>query len=149
MTKFIENLQTALSPSRSIAEANQRLLSFLRNQNLPNAYVAGIMTSDGPTYVDRNLANLRAYTQLVRTKRPDLNIFCSPEVFVDIWEFLRKNNTTEEQYGDFWDQIILRGNIRELFLTPRWRESRGAVREVATAKNIPGLVIREVDLCNL
>lgn len=105
-------------------------------------YVSGIITSDGPEYVERNLAILARHTENLRLAH-DFPIFSSTDVFDNkVFERINANKIPVQAWLDFWREILESGHITDMFMTPRWEVSIGARDEYQNAQRL-GLKIHK------
>lgn len=96
-------------------------------------YVAGMITSEGPQYVARNLQALQAHTKSLR-EAYDFPIFCSADVFrPEVFKSVHAECWTTEDWDMFWREILSAGIVTDIFMTPRWKMSHGARLEHETA----------------
>lgn len=106
-------------------------------------YVAGIITSDGPKKLWDNIARLERYTDRVR-EAEGFPVFSATDVFSkELFDRLDVGAVSEKEYQPFWRNVLGCGYVTDIFLTPRWEESRGATDEWRTATKL-GLTIHYV-----
>jgi hypothetical protein len=88
------------------------------------AFISGIISSDGPKLIDRNMEILSESTDHVREISPK-PVTSASDIFHK--ELLAKfrENTTHEQWDLLWKNVLDSG-ISQLIMTPRWDLSRGA-----------------------
>ncbi|MDP2671732.1 MAG: DUF4406 domain-containing protein [bacterium] len=99
-------------------------------------YVSGIITSDGPDKIQKNIEVLDGYTAKVRAQR-EFPIFSAVDVFSnEVFARLNAFELPAESFEDFWRQILNSGWVSHIFMTPRWQESKGATDEYKTAKKL-------------
>jgi hypothetical protein len=104
-------------------------------------FVSGIITSDGEKFIGLNLRRLASYTEFIR-KANDFPIFSATDVFDEALT-MRIGHNAEERWLSFWKSILHSGHITDLFMTPRWKESRGARDEYKAGKEI-GMRIQDM-----
>jgi hypothetical protein len=106
-------------------------------------YVSGIISSDGPEYMQRNMEILAEHVNKLRQEN-DFPIFGPTDVFNDeIHERIKAHEIPVQRWFDFWRDILGSGNITDIFMTPRWEESTGALDEYHTAVRL-GLRVIEL-----
>lgn len=103
-------------------------------------YVAGIITSDGPGYFVANRKRLADYVRKLRKihKFPmfsAVDVFSS-EVYERLEEWKLPSSEREAKVRSFWRKILKSGHVTDVFMTPRWEKSKGALDEHKTAKKI-------------
>ena len=85
-------------------------------------FVSGVISSDGPQLVMRNLDLLRAYTGVIGSS-VDYPVFCAANVFDEKLRG-RYSGTAKPEWWTFWRKVLGSG-ISDFFTTPRWGLSRG------------------------
>jgi hypothetical protein len=50
----------------------------------------------------------------------------------------------EQHFQNFWRGILGSGHVTDIFLTPRWKESRGATDEFQTATTL-GIEVHDLE----
>ncbi len=136
------DIQKAISNATSL---QQIVLSFnnlcrsLRDHNERIGYVAGIIFSEGPEYVQQNIKTLQNYSDNIR-KTSNFPIFSSVDMFYTN-EFYNQIEETKlpykqrrEAFFQFYRDILTNTFITDIFMTPRWEKSQGATDEHETAK---------------
>jgi hypothetical protein len=97
-------------------------------------FVSGIITSDGERSIDLNLRRLAGYTEFLRETN-DFPIFSATDIFDE--ELIKRiGYHEEERWMSFWKSVLISGHITDLFMTPRWRDSRGANGEYKAGMEI-------------
>lgn len=103
-------------------------------------YVAGIINSDGPEHAERNFRNLEFYTKILQG-RTSFPIFSATEIFhAELLQRLRAREHIGDEFIKFWRSVLSSGHVTDVFFTPRWDESAGALDEHEIAK-ITGLSV--------
>jgi hypothetical protein len=98
--------------------------------------VAGIVTSDGPERIWENVAKLIERTEAI-SQEVDFPVFSSAWVFTsDVFERINAESYPQEAWLEFWREVLGSSLITDVFMTQRWRESRGASDEEETARNL-------------
>lgn len=98
-------------------------------------YVSGIVTSDGADKIEENLQRLKDFARDLRT-RYGFPIFSPSDVFPkDVLGRVQKNGATNDGFVQFWRTLLNSGHITDIFMTPRWQESRGATDEHSIAQS--------------
>lgn len=119
-----------------------------KNNTIKIGYVAGIITSEGAEHFKVNRKRLADYVKKLRRihKFPmfsAIDVFSS-EVYERLVEWKLPFDEREVKARSFWRKILKSGHITDVFMTPRWEKSKGAVDEHETAKKI-GLTIHYVE----
>lgn len=114
-------------------------LSTIREESQDKrlGYVSGIITSDGAAQIDRNLGILEDHTNRLRTLYP-FPIFSATSIFDkrildDLFEMSLNPVARETSFYQFWREILKLGHVTDVFMTPRWERSKGALDELLTA----------------
>ena len=142
-----ESLKDAIVSSNTINEAEEKLISTLdeiRHQNpeIRVYFVSGIVTSDGPSFVKRNLQVLQDRALRIAEKVDGI-VFSAANIFnSELFKKFDSAGATNEDYLIFWERVLNSGQITDVVMTPRWEESGGARRENETAITI-GLQIHD------
>jgi hypothetical protein len=96
-------------------------------------YVAGIVSSDGPDHIERNMDILRRYEAAIRS-RSDYPVFSSADLFSrKVYGQVRLSGLTNQAFMDLWKGIFEAGFITDVSFTPRWENSEGARDEYKNA----------------
>lgn len=111
-------------------------------------YVAGIITSDGEENMQKNIDRLLTLTEKLREK-VSFPVFSSVDIFGEgmygqIEDFHFERVQRERAFIKFWRILLKSGHITDVFMTPRWKESKGAKDEHRTALK-QGITIHYVD----
>lgn len=125
------------------------LLSKVRQKSTEKrlGYVAGIITSDGKEHMQKNIDILAKHTEILK-KKYGFPIFSAVDIFGNgvyqkLEDFNQEEHLREKSFIEFWRKILSSGHITDIFMTPRWKESKGAIDEHETAKKL-GLTIHYV-----
>jgi hypothetical protein len=139
-----QQIQEVLISVTSFSEIHQeitKLFAHTRKNHPSNriGYVSGIISSDGPEHMDRNIKILKEYTEKLRDTH-DFPIFSATDVFSDeifgrLGHFT-SHRRMQEEFMQFWRDIFDSGHITDIFMTPRWEKSEGAKDELETAKKL-------------
>lgn len=110
-------------------------------------YVAGIINSDGPEKVEENRQRLAEYTERIRGEQ-DFPIFSATDIFTKelftrLEEVKLGGPEKTQAFLQFWREILEKGRITDIFMTPRWEQSLGARDEHETATRL-GITIHYV-----
>ncbi len=99
-------------------------------------YVSGIISSDGPKNIARNVKKLEEYTERLREKN-NFPIFSAADIFYSEL-FLRINgkDLKDHHFLKFWREILESGYVTDIFMTPGWERSIGAKDEHETARKM-------------
>ena len=134
---------------KQIVEAFNKLCRDLRKDNEQIGYVAGIVFSEGPENVKKNIGILNSYTEKLR-KKSYFPIFSSVDLFYGN-DFYNQIAETKLPYVrrrtafiQFYQKMLRNGYITDIFMTPRWQKSEGYMDEYETAKD-ENLIIHYVD----
>lgn len=147
-----DKITKSLSHSTTLKEVKDSLLKILEEVQQENkqkrvGYVSGIIFSDGPLHVKRNVKILSDYTVFLR-KNNSFPIFSPTDIFYDgLYHNLKEASFPEEArrilFMTFWRDILSSGFITDIFMTPRWQQSEGATDEHNLAQK-QGLTIHYV-----
>ncbi len=138
---IVEALQTRLEVIDSFDRILPVVLGVFESVTSVNptriGYVAGIITSDGPDNIDRNIRELLENTNRLRLEQ-EFPIFSAPDIFTkSVYRKINESGkVTEGNFIDFWDKVLRSGYVTDIFMTPRWDASRGAVIEHFTAEDM-------------
>lgn len=106
------------------------------SSNMQIGYVSGIITSDGAEHVATNISRLAMQTEDIR-RRHDFPIFSASDIFAEkLLRRLETNGFGSEDYKEFWRAVLDCGHVTDIFMTPRWKESFGAIDEHEMAKRL-------------
>ena len=139
-------IEETVRNASSIDEVKTLLISLLRKIRQDSnriGYVAGLITSEGPENIDKNVRRLVKFTSDIRSEN-NFPIFASTDVISDA--LFKKIGADAIKSGDwekFWRAVLAQGGVTDVFMTPRWEISRGATDEYNTAKSL-GLQIHFV-----
>lgn len=131
-------IKKSVSQATSLEEIETILISIFHQvknqaQTTQIGYVSGIITSDGPEFIQRNIKVLIRHTKRIR-KNQQFPIFSATDIFNDdLFKRLQVNNYKNTDYEIFWDKLLRSGHVTDIFMTPRWQESRGCNLEHAAA----------------
>ena len=107
-------------------------------------YVAGIITSDGPEKIWENIDHLEQHTHRLRAEH-SWPIFSATDVFSrELFDRLDVGVAHPQEYQHFWRNVLGSGYVTDIFMTPRWEISKGAIDEFETATRL-GLTTHFVD----
>lgn len=140
---FRDQIRGVMNEAADLDEGYYKLSALFRNlkrQNstLPITYVAGIVTSDGPQNIDKNMQMLSVYVdRLISDNRFGPQVFSASDVF-NRPLFAKFDNAGAENsdYLNFWVKILRTKTVDNLLLTPGWRRSNGATAENNVAKQV-------------
>lgn len=93
-------------------------------------FVSGKIMSNGLILAFRNLRMIARYTGNVR-KKVDFPVFSASDFLLD--EALHSLYFGKKADQKYWKDIIESGYITDIFMTPGWEKSRGAVNEYKIA----------------
>lgn len=139
-----ELIQEAIAGCATLDQVRDGLTSLLRKGREERGWmrvglVSGVINSDGQEAVEQNIQTMIRYAEMLRNFL-DFPIFCTPDVFAEVWERLEERKLSfdqrEEQFRLFWRGILSSGCVTDLFMTPRWEASIGAKDEHETAQSL-------------
>ncbi len=131
---YTENANTLEEVKLGIFRALDRIDCIESKPTRKRGYVSGILTTDGKDMIETNFERLARYTAFIRESN-DFTIFSLTDIFNKklisrfIW-------VPQEEWRAFWRNVIENGYITDIFMTPRWRESTGAIDEHTVAHKI-------------
>ena len=147
------DLITVLEKVQNVDEVRVAILSLLNEMRKVRkhdsiGFVSGMIFSEGIEYKPRNLKRLAAYTEKLR-KENTYPIFSAVDIFYNgLFEKLPESKLPEiirrPIFFAFWKSIMESGYITDLFMTPRWEKSQGALDEIEKGKKA-GMVIHYVE----
>lgn len=137
-----DRISFAVAHAKNLDEVQELLTSLFRNLKeegnlLRVGVIAGVLSADGPEYLDQNIKRLETYTDYIRS-RHTFPIFSPTDIFTpEMYERLDAK-TVNDSYGQFWENILLSGVVTDIFMTPRWDKSSNARRkhELAQQQNV-------------
>ncbi|MDE1865393.1 MAG: hypothetical protein KGH94_02005 [Candidatus Micrarchaeota archaeon] len=91
-------------------------------------FVSAIIGSDGPQLVDRNMAILADYTDRFRNSTSYPVISAADVFHMELLDQYRSVPNSANGWFGFWRKVLGSG-VSDLFMTPRWTESAGAMDE--------------------
>jgi len=134
-------LQTHIREAKSLLEVKKGVLKALikiagNSSTKKLGYVSGIITSDGPKLVKRNIERLGSHTERLRQKHP-FPIFSAADIFTqEVFERVGAFDLPSHRFLKFWREILGSGWVTDIFMTPRWEHSQGAKDEHEAAKEL-------------
>jgi hypothetical protein len=131
---YTENARTLDEVKLGIFRALDRIDCIEPKPNIRRGYVSGILTTDGRDMIETNFLRLESYTAFIR-ETSDFNIFSLTDIF-NKKLMLKFICVPQEEWRLFWRAVIENGYITDIFMTPRWRESTGAIDEHMIAHKI-------------
>lgn len=139
--------------STSLKHVQVGLIKAIKIINKSNSskrigFVSGIITSDGDENMRKNIERLGHYTKRIRESSV-FPIFSAVDVFENgiydrIEEIKLERELREYHFVNFWKIILESGHITDIYMTPRWKTSRGAKEEYGIAKEL-GIKIHFVE----
>lgn len=140
----------ALAKATTLREVKELLVPLLEKTYKKEkriGYVSGIIFSDGPLHVKRNIQALSDYTDFLRSKH-SFSIFSPVDVFYGgLFSNLKESSFPPSArrivFISFWRDILTSGFVTDIFMTPRWQQSEGATDEHNIAKE-KGITIHYV-----
>lgn len=147
------NIRPALKNARNLVQVREEMIKlFLAAKQQAGVerigYVAGIINSGGPEYIRVNRTRLVEYTKKLRKihKFPlfsAIDVF-PPKIYNSLEEWKLSFEQREEKARIFWASMLKSGHITDIFMTPLWDRSKGALDEHETAKKM-GIKIHYVN----
>jgi len=147
------NIRRAIKNSTRLQHVQEAIIEVFidTNKNNPSkkiGYVAGIISSDGDEHVLKNQKRLEQIAEKLK-KKTGFPVFSSVDLFGDgkydqIDDYHVKRPLREKGFIQFWESLLKSGHITDIYMTPRWKESKGAKAEHAVAKQ-NGLTIHYID----
>lgn len=143
-----EILFRPLIGAQTLTEAQRRIIPVIEKLWTPEkrlGYVAGIIASDGPDNIQRNIQLLGESVERIQT-HIEFPIFSAIDVFGEtgLWDkyipLFIERKITDEDFMSFWRNVIYSGFITDIFMAPGWERSNGASDEEKIAR-IAGLKV--------
>ena len=132
-----ETLRTIISSTTKISSVEAQVITTLekvKRTGINNiGYISGVISSDGVKYIPANVKVLDMYTEFYRAYTP-FPVFSSSDIFYG--RYTEKFNLTQSEWFSFWNNILKSKTITDVFMTPRWEVSKGAIEEHKTAKEL-------------
>jgi quinol monooxygenase YgiN len=112
-------------------------------------YVAGVIGSEGEDKVEANRRILAEHTERIRQEAgfpifSATDIFENPELWGRLPEIKLERDERRRAFINFWREVLELGKITDIYMTPRWEISEGAMDEHDTARRL-GIQIHYVD----
>lgn len=130
-----ETLKAVVSSTTKICSVEVQVINALkkvkRNGIKNIGYVSGIISSDGVKHIPVNVKALEMYTEFYRSY-VQFPVFSSSDIFYG--KYIEKFNLNQSEWFSFWNNILKSETITDVFMTPRWEVSKGALEEYKTAK---------------
>lgn len=129
-----EFLTTSISGSSSLLEAELNFLEALKyikeqSPDLLIYYLIGTVTSDGPEYIERNLQLLKERSQKAGEVLDGI-VFSAADIFnQQLFDRFDKRGAVNQDYLDFWEDILKSGFITDIIRASGWEKSMGASHE--------------------
>lgn len=138
-----QQIREVVKDAKNLNQIKQSLIKLFQDiketdQHTQLGYVAGILYSDGPEHFERNRQLLATRTEIIR-KTQSFPIFSAHDIFSDgIYSQIEERNFSHQDRRDifitFWRDIVGSGFVTDIFMTPRWEFSEGAIDEHETAQ---------------
>lgn len=133
-----KRLMDYLLPGKTLAQISDLLVDLLQkihdegNENI--GYVCGMISSEGPENITKNLERLEKFTQDIR-KKYDYPIFSQNDIFTtEVYKKIKQAGATHDDFELFYQKVHGSKLITHLFMTPKWELSKGATDEYKTAQ---------------
>lgn len=128
-----DRISLAVAQAKTVDEVQELLTSLFRSLeaegNLQRVgVVAGVLSGDGPDYLEQNIRRLETYTDYIRS-RHTFPIFSPTDIFTPEMYDRMQAETVHACYAQFWENILLSGVVTDIFMTPRWDKSSNARRK--------------------
>lgn len=137
-----EKIASAVEKANSLTEVKEALFGVFREYRQEGhtriGYVSGIVTSEGPENIERNVERLVKFTEHIKTEQ-NFPIFSSADVFDKrLFARLGAANLKNVDWEAFWQEIFEHEEkfVTDMFMTPKWEKSRGATDEHRVAKKV-------------
>ncbi len=147
-----QKIQASVAGATNLPQVRDALLQLFKTiqseEEVTNiGYVGGMIFSEGPEHVEKNIRILNEHTQRLRNEYT-FPLFSAVDIFYEgLYQNLREATLPyAERRGlflTFWQEIVGSGFITDIFMTPRWEMSEGATDEHQTAKK-KGITIHYV-----
>ncbi len=109
-----------------VCSAVCEVVRFVVSREGKFTFVSGLISADGPQFIDRNMAVLTDFTDHIR-KDSTAPVMSATDVFhrslLDLYR-----TESRDGWAVFWRKV-LRSGISTLIMTPRWEDSYGAKDE--------------------
>ena len=144
-----KNIGPTLKNAKNLIHVREELIRLFKEARTTKiGYVAGVIYSEGPEFADNNLKKLSFYAEQLRALH-DFPMFTAVDVFPhevynNLEEWKLSFEEREVKVRQFWREILKSGHVTDIFMTPRWEKSKGALDEHKTARQL-GLEIHYVE----
>lgn len=131
----------SVQPATTITDARVRFLSALEKvthdtPEIKICYVIGTVTSEGPEHIDENLKLLKERSSKV-AEHFDGIVFSAADLFNQtLFQRFDSAGAKNQDYLNFWEEVIRSGYITDIVRTPKWQLSRGASHENRIATEV-------------
>lgn len=149
MRDEIQSAIKGLTKLENVLSKINILLSKARQKSTEKrlGYVAGIISSDGIEHMQKNIDILARHTERIK-EQYGFPMFSAVDVFGNgvyqkLEDFNKEEHLRHKSFIEFWRKILSSGHVTDIFMTPRWKESKGATDEHETAKKL-GLTIHYI-----
>ena len=139
---FDSAVAAAVANAVTLDDVQRAIIHFLREvcRATPGVgfhYVVGMISSEGPEHIPRNLERLTAYTHAVRGHHGPY-AFSARSIWTDglFGRIGETKGMTTQDWMPFWRGVMESGCTAALHLCPRWEQSHGARDEVETAQRL-------------
>ncbi len=135
---MINHLHHSIKIATTLTDISKSLiLSFEQAKKEKNTiqigYVSGIITSEGPEHIQRNILLLKTHAQRLREIH-SFPIISAPDIFTsEVPIQIDSPNIPYQDWIQFWRDVLRSGYITDIFMTPRWEKSTGAKDEFQIA----------------
>ncbi len=137
-----QRIQESLQEASNLDDVKKIMIDIFKTLkkegNTQIGFVSGIITSEGPENVQKNIERLRRFTDHIRSQN-DFPIFSSTDIFNDdLYKRIHKDLPDREAWEQFYRDILGTEEkfITHIFMTPKWKLSHGAVDEHETASKL-------------
>lgn len=120
-------------------------LAEMRAEHPQMGFVSGVISSAGEHLIVQNIARLARFADHLSVEL-GMPVFCAAFVFTSqhferLPQLKLPREEREPQLVEFWRIVLRSGYVTDLFMTPGWEASAGAVDEHVVAQEVGGIKI--------
>lgn len=141
LRKKLRDFMKAEHQKMSLEELTLGVINILvmesQEQNKKIAFVSGLIRTNGLDKIAINLKLLNNTTDLI--DEADVFLVFSPaDVFnLEIINNLDiKGGHNNKRYEEFWEEVLSKSGLRNIFMMPNWTTSEGSIKEYILAKKL-------------
>jgi len=142
--RMADEIIIKLKPGDSLHTVHSALIPILTRAKTGTrlGYCAGLVSSEGSEHVTKNFERLVRFARHLEQLH-GFAVFSSGDIFrPEVLEIVK--HSPEHDFYQFWRNVLSSGLVTDVFMTPRWERSRGAMDEHETAKKL-GIAIYYLD----